>query len=100
MFGNKGRQRLNEILGLLPEQTRYTLKAMLHHLDEVERHIGMIEKRMKQLFKPSEEIGLLMTMPGVGFILAVVISLEVGDVRRFRGPDRLASCSGTVPRVQ
>ena len=40
-----------------------------------------------------------MTMPGVGFILSVVISLEVGDVSRFSGPDRLASYSGTVPRV-
>lgn len=40
-----------------------------------------------------------MTLPGVGFILAVVITLEVGDVSRFNGPERWASYSGTVPRV-
>jgi transposase len=71
---------------------------LLHHLDEVQWHIGEIEKRMEEIFQPDEDIKFLMTMPGVGFILAVVIS-EVGDVGRFSGPERLASYSGTVPRV-
>ena len=99
IFGKEGRKRIQEILIFLPEQTRYTLELLLHHLDEVSRQVGEIEKRMKEIFQPNEEIKLLMTMPGVGLILAVVISLEVGDVGRFSGPDRLASYSGTVPRV-
>ena len=32
---------------------------------------------------------LLRSIPGVGFILAVVIALEVGDVSRFGGPEML-----------
>jgi len=99
MFGKAGRKAITECLGLLPEQTRYSFEALLNHLDEVERQIDGIEERMAELFLPSEETTLLMTMPGVGFILAVVISLEVGDVSRFNGPERLASYSGTVPRV-
>ena len=99
MFGKEGRKVIKESLVLLPEQTRYTLKALLHHLDEVERQVGKIEKRMKEVFHPNEETKLLMTMPGIGLILSVVISLEVGDVSRFRGPEYLASYSGTVPRV-
>jgi transposase len=99
MFGKAGREQIQKCLGLLPEQTRYALETLLHHLDEIERQVGKIEKRMKGVFHPNEETKLLMTMPGVGFILSVVISLEVGDVGRFNGPERLASYSGTVPRV-
>jgi transposase len=99
MFGKEGRKLIQESLTLLPEQTRYAFETLLHHLDEVERQIGKIEIKMKEVFHPDEQIKLLMTMPGVGFILSVVISLEVGDVGRFSGPERLASYSGTVPRV-
>jgi len=49
---------------------------------------------------PSLELELLMPLPGVGFILATVIALEVGAVHRFSGPEHLASCTGRVPRVQ
>lgn len=99
MFGKAGRKALHKCLDLLPEQTRYSLETLLKHLDEVERQIDAIENRMKEIFLPSEGTKLLMTMPGVGFILAVVIILEVGDVGRFNSPERLASYSGTVPRV-
>jgi transposase len=40
-----------------------------------------------------------MTMPGVGFILSVVMVAEIGDVGRFEGPDHFASCAGTTPRL-
>jgi transposase len=42
---------------------------------------------------------LLRSAPGVGPILSVVIALEIGDIRRFKGAGRLASYAGTVPRV-
>lgn len=45
------------------------------------------------------EIQLLMTMPGVGLILAVVIALELGDVARFATAEKLAAYAGTTPRV-
>ena len=45
------------------------------------------------------EIQLLMTVPGVGPILAVVIALEVGDVARFATAEKLAAYAGTTPRV-
>lgn len=99
IFSKTGRERIRECYQFLPEQTTYTLERLLDHLDEVERQIGNIEQRMKEVFQPDETIQLLMTMPGVGFVLSVVIRVEVGDVGRFSGPERLASYSGTVPRV-
>jgi len=46
-----------------------------------------------------QELELLQTLPGVGFILAVVILLETGEVSRFPAASGLASCSGTTPGV-
>ena len=54
---------------------------------------------MRAVYKQTEEIKRLMTMPGVGFILAVVVWQEIGDVSRFRGPEQLASYAGTCPRI-
>ena len=98
-FGKVGRERLRVCMKQLPRETGYTTRGLLRQLDSVEGQIGRIEKRMKQVFKPTKEVDLLQTMPGVGPILAVVIAQEVGDVNRFSGPDRLASYSGTTPRV-
>ncbi len=54
---------------------------------------------MEEVFEESPEIERLKSIPGVGFILAVVIAVEVGDVHRFPGPSHLASYAGTTPRV-
>jgi transposase len=99
IFGSKGRKYLQGCMEQLPAQTRYTTECLIKQLDTVEGQIKAIEKRMKEVFGHTQEIGVLMTMPGVGFILAVVISQEVGDVDRFGGPDRLASYCGMTPRV-
>ena len=40
-----------------------------------------------------------MTLPGIGFILAVVIANEIGDITRFGSPGQLASYAGMTPRV-
>lgn len=100
IFGRKGRERLRRCMRQLPPQTRYTTGGLLHQLDLIEGQISRIEKRMMQVFDKTPEVELLMTMPGIGFILAVVISLEVGDVSRFGSAERLAGYSGTTPRVK
>lgn len=99
IFGRSGREIIRDYLKQLPAQTRYTTRGLLRQLDVVQREIDRIEKRMMQVFETNRDIELLTTMPGVGFILAVVIWLEVGDVSRFAGPERLASYCGVTPRV-
>ena len=99
IFGRKGRQVLGCVLGQLPSHTLYTTELLLDQLDQTEQKIRAIEARMKELFKQSEQHNLLETMPGIGFILAVVILQEVGDIGRFSSPERFASYSGVTPRV-
>jgi transposase len=99
IFGKKGRRILESVLGQLPSHTHYTTKLLLEHLDQTEQKIRAIEARMKELFKETEQHTLVQSMPGVGFILAVVILQEIGDIGRFGSAERFASYSGVTPRV-
>jgi transposase len=100
IFGKKGRAMVEHRLEQLPEHTRYTTRTVLGQLQDTQERMEALEKRMKQIFEPTPAVKLMMTMPGVGFLLAVVITLEVGHVGRFHGPRRLATYSGLTPRVK
>jgi transposase len=99
IFGKSGRVKLAVCIEQLPKQTRYTTKSLLSALAVVCRQIEALERRMHAVYKQTEEVKLLMAMPGIGFILAVVIWQEIGDISRFRGPEQLASYAGTCPRI-
>jgi transposase len=75
------------------------VERLLETLELVQKQIDLFEQRMKETFAASRQLKLLQTLPGVGFILAVVIFLEVGDIGRFPGASRFVAYSGTTPRV-
>ena len=99
IFGVKGTKRLKRVIQQLPENTYCTTVLLLEQLEQTEQKIKAIERRMKEQFEETAQIKLLKTMPGVGFILAVVILHEIGDIGRFGSAERLASYSGVTPRV-
>jgi transposase len=98
-FGTSGRKILDKCLKLLPEQTLFTTEILLNELDRVKDKMDQIEIRMREVFEETPQVKLLDSLPGVGFILAVVISQEIGDISRFGGPEQFASYCGTCPRV-
>lgn len=99
LFGVRGRQIIADNLKQLPVQTRYATAALMEGLDHLQERVEQLERRMEELFAETKALGLLKTMPGVGFILAVVILTEVGDVGRFPSASHLASYAGMTPRV-
>jgi transposase len=99
LFGAQGRAHLRQRLALLPPHTAYTTQHLLEQVEELDRRVHEFEHRMQTVFKVTPEIQLLLSVPGVGPILAVVIALEVGDVARFATAEKLAAYAGTTPRV-
>jgi transposase len=83
----------------LPPYTRVSAEMELKLLDQVGEQIESCEKQIAEVVETTPEMKLLMTLPGVGMILTVVIALEIGDVERFGSGERLASYAGTVPRI-
>ena len=88
------RRRLDVACGRDRPQARVEL------LDLVQDHIDRLEVRIKEHIGLTESMQLVKSLPGVGPILAIVITLEVGSVDRFPSASCLASYSGTVPKVQ
>jgi transposase len=99
IFGKRNQERLKKHVAELPPQTRFATQCLLNELDSVQGKIDAFEKRMKAVYEKTPEIELLMTIPGVGFLLAVVIANELGDINRFASPASFAAYAGTTPRV-
>ena len=87
-FGKRGLEELERKLELLPPHSRFCVERLLGILEKLQDEITHFEARMKKEFRTSRPMELLQTLPGVGFILSVVILLETGEVSRF--PERTA----------
>ncbi|MHA1632428.1 MAG: transposase [Candidatus Freyarchaeota archaeon] len=59
--------------------------------------IHRLSRQLRRLARDDEDVRLLMTIPGVGYYLALLIKAEIGDIRRFRSGDHLCSYAGIVP---
>jgi transposase len=99
MFGKQGQVLLAEKMGDLPPHTRFATRQLLEYLDLLDDQIATLEDHMRAVFTTTPALVRLRTLPGVGFILGIVIVLEVGDVRRFPDAEHLATYAGTTPRV-
>ena len=99
VFGVRGRALLRERFDRLPPHTAYASQHLLEQVESLDRQVRAFEDRIQAAFNPTPAIQLLLTMPGVGLTLAVVIALEVGEVTRFATAEKLAAYAGTTPRV-
>jgi transposase len=99
LYGRRGRTLLRQRIGELPPQTAFVTGQLLDQIEVLDQLVRAFERQMGEVFDVTDEIQRLMTMPGVGFILAVVISTEAGDVARFPTAMHLASYAGTTPRI-
>jgi transposase len=83
----------------LPEPWQGTLEASLRLIDELDREIGDGERELRQLGADHRYLPLLLTVPGISWVLAYTIAAEIGDISRFASPRKLAGDSGLSPRV-
>jgi transposase len=72
-------------------------KTMLNRLKFLEDQILPIEERIKSRARESEDVKLLMTIPGIDYYLASLLSSYISDVHRFPNESKLASFFGIVP---
>jgi transposase len=98
-FGKRGREQIQQKLVYTPPHTRFGIEQLFAQLELIEQQIELFENRMRNIFTSCRELELLQTLPGVGFILATVILLEIGDIDRFPSAPQLAAYVGTTPRV-
>jgi len=88
LFGVSGRALLERLA--LPEPWTATVEASLHLIDELEREIADCERELRRLGADHRYVPLLLTVPGIGWVLAYTIAAEIGDIARFPSPAKLA----------
>src|SRR5436309_981474 len=97
LFGVRGRQLLARLD--LPQPWQATIEASLRLIDELEREITDCERELRRLGADHRYVPLLLTVPGIGWVLAYTIAAEIGDIGRFPSPRKLAGYTRLCPRV-
>jgi len=68
----------------------------LRHIEQLDASIGRLEKAVLSVARELPCYPKLKTLPGVGIILGLTITMEIGDIKRFAGPGHFASYCRTV----
>ena len=92
LFGAEGRRLLERLD--VPEPWRGNVTASVQLIDDLERQIADINRRLKQGHADHPYLPLLLTVPGIGWVLAFTIAAEIGQVERFASPEKLTGYTG------
>jgi len=97
LFGAEGRKLLARLD--VPEPWRSNVSASVELIDDLEGQISDANKRLKAGHADHPYIPLLMSAPGIGWVLAFTIAGEIGEISRFESPQKLTGYTGLCPRV-
>src|SRR6266566_3049572 len=97
LFGVGGRRLLARLD--LPDPWRSTTEASLALIDLLDREITGIERELRALGADHRYIPLLVSCPGIAWILAFTIAPELGDITRFPTPVKFVGYTGLCPKV-
>ena len=80
--------------------TASSLEVTLNILDDIYAQVKRIEEEIKEMTKENEDVELLKTVPGIGFVGATTIASYTNNIERFDGDfKKFSSYLGMVPSV-
>jgi transposase len=97
LFGAQGRRLLAKLD--VPEPWRSNVTASVALIDDLERQIDQINRRLRDGHADHPYIPLLLSVPGIRWVLAFTIAAEIGEIERFSSPEKLTAYTGLCPRV-
>ena len=97
LFGAAGRELLDRLE--IPPPWRDTVDASIALIDDLDRQIAEVNRQLRAGSADHPYVPLLLTVPGIGWVLAFTIAAEIGDVTRFPSPKKLCGYTGLCPRV-
>lgn len=97
LFGLEGRILLDKLS--FPEPWRGDVEAALRLIDSISFQINELEEEMRADGADHPYVPLLLTVPGIGWVLAYTIAAEIGDISRFSSPIKLCGYTGLCPKV-
>lgn len=97
LFGVEGRKLLAKLD--VPEPWRGNVAASVELIDDLSAQIDDANRRLKAGHAEHPYVPLLMSAPGIGWVLAFTIAAEIGEIERFASPQKLTGYTGLCPRV-
>jgi transposase len=97
LFGAAGRDLLERLP--LPEPWAGDVAAALRLIDLLDAEIDGCEVALRAGGADHRYVPLLMTAPGIGWVLGYTIAAEIGDIARFPSPRKLTGYTGLCPTV-
>lgn len=87
-----------EVLSGLPAETICGIEGLLKSYDLMNEQIKKMDKKLNELCKKDEEVQRLMTIPGVGMVVAMTYKSDIGDPTRFEKSASVGAYYGMTPR--
>src|SRR5207248_6012501 len=97
LVGVAGRELLDRLE--VSQPWRGTIDASLALIEDLDGQIRSCERELRDLGADHEYVPLLMSAPGIAWVLGYTIAAEVGDIKRFDSPSKLCGYTGLCPRV-
>jgi len=98
LFGKAGREWLNGLP--LPDEERAILGRLVNELGRISGQLAELDKVIAQQALDDPRARRLMTIPGIGPVVAATVLASIGDVLRFATPEKLSSYFGLTPKVR
>ena len=98
LFGKAGQRWLDGLP--LPDEERGMLRRLMVEMERVAAQLAEIDKTLAQQTLAAPRAVRLMTIPGIGSVVASVVLASIGDIARFPSADKLSSYFGLTPRVR
>jgi transposase len=97
LFSKAGREWLEKLE--LPAIARGEIDTLLRLLDALALEQQALRQDVNRSAFASEDIKLLMTLPGVDVTVAHALMAAIGEIQRFASPEKLAGYLGLAPSV-
>jgi transposase len=97
LFELGGRQLLDRLR--LPEPWAGTMAAAVALIGDLDEQVHGGERELGHLGADHPHVPLLLTAPGIAWVLGYTIAAELGDIGRFPSPTKRCGDTGPCPRV-
>ena len=98
LFSARGRAWLTR--QPLPDDERAAAERHVRELDRLAEDLAVLEREIAQVAIDDPAVRRLITITGVNLTVAAGIVAAIGDISRFKSPQKLVSYFGLNPRVR
>lgn len=77
-----------------------SIQTLLEVVDDLDRQITQVETELRPIARTDPRTRLLVTIPGLGDLLALTITAEIADISRFPSARKLIGYAGLAPTIK